>query len=109
MPVYNRSQGLFLLERCISYASVKNKDDGNNNDDDNNNDEKKKNVTAHSNYFLILWAIRGQEDCRELLFLPGEASCKLPQPMQHTGQGHAGNQAGTLQQEPVRAWRCLRR
>lgn len=54
MPVYNRSQGLFLLERCISYASVNNKDDGNNNNDDNNNDEKKKNVTAHSNYFLIL-------------------------------------------------------
>lgn len=52
--MYNRSQGLFLLKRCISYASVKNKDDGNNNDDDDNNDEKKKNVTAHSNYLLIL-------------------------------------------------------
>lgn len=54
MPVHNRSRGLFLLERSISYASVNNKDDGNNNDDDDNNDEKKKNVTVHSNYFLIL-------------------------------------------------------
>lgn len=57
MPRYNRPWGLFLLDWCISYGSVNNKDDGNNNDDKKEKEKEKCNSVLKLSSDLILWAL----------------------------------------------------